>query len=142
MFIYLMASKLLYLHICNIWLITCVRTSQTCNQSFSNIHYINLKTSTILAKRLILVAWLGPERVSTDGKITVLKIQTEICKNGRWVKMESFKSIILISYWSLSHKPTFKTTIKSICPLLLLTIFFGKVTANYYQSICDRFYFW
>ena len=35
-----------------------VRTSQRFNQSPSTIHDINLKTSTILAKRLVLVAWL------------------------------------------------------------------------------------
>ena len=51
---------------------------------------VNLKASTILAKRLILNVWLGPGCASTDWYITVLKIQTKICKDGRQVKMESF----------------------------------------------------
>ena len=51
-------------------------------ESPSNIHGINLKTSTIYAKRLILVAWLGPESVSADKYITVVKIQ------AKYVKME------------------------------------------------------
>ena len=51
---------------------------------------INFKTLTILAKRLILVAWLGPGRTSADGYITVLKIQMELCKDGRGVKTGSF----------------------------------------------------
>ena len=51
---------------------------------------VNLKTLTILAKRLILDAWLGPGQAFANGYITVLKVQTEICKDGRWVKMESF----------------------------------------------------
>ena len=43
--------------------------------------------STILAKRLILGAWLGPGCAScADLYITVLKI----CKDGRWVQTESF----------------------------------------------------
>ena len=51
---------------------------------------INSKMSTILAKRLIISSWLGPECASADWNIIVLKIQTKICKNGRQVKMESF----------------------------------------------------
>ena len=51
---------------------------------------INLKTLTILAKRLMLVACLGPVCVSVDGDITVLKIQMEICKDGRRVNIELF----------------------------------------------------
>ena len=51
---------------------------------------VNLKMSTILAKRLILDTWPGPGRASADGYITVLKVQTEICQDGRRVKMESF----------------------------------------------------
>ena len=35
---------------------------------------VTLKTLTILAKRLILDAWLGPGRASVDGYITVYKI--------------------------------------------------------------------
>ena len=61
--------------------IACVETSQRSNQNLSKTHDINLKTSTILAKKLVLVAWLGPERVSADGYITVLKIQTDM---KRW----------------------------------------------------------
>ena len=45
------------------------------------VNNINLKALTILAKRLILVAYLGPQRVSVDGYITVLKIQIEISKD-------------------------------------------------------------
>ena len=48
---------------------------------------VNLKTSTILAKRLILDAWLGPGCAPADWCITVLKVQTKICKDGRQVKM-------------------------------------------------------
>ena len=47
-------------------------------------------TLTILAKILILDAWLGPGRASADGYITVLKIHTKRCINGRQLKMESF----------------------------------------------------
>ena len=39
---------------------------------------------------LILVDWLGPGRVSTDGYLIGLKAQTEICKDGRQAKMGSF----------------------------------------------------
>ena len=48
----------------------------------------NLKTLTILSKRFIFDAWLGPGRASADWYITVLKIQTNI-----WIilrKTESF----------------------------------------------------
>ena len=48
---------------------------------------LNLNTSTILAKILILDTWLGPVYASTGRYITVLKIQTKICKDGRQVKM-------------------------------------------------------
>ena len=51
---------------------------------------VSLKTSATLAKRLILGTWLGPGCASADGYITVLKIQTKICKDGRKVKMEPF----------------------------------------------------
>ena len=55
----------------NTQLIACVKTDPRCDQSSSNIHgctfsNINLKTLTILAKRLILVARLGPGRVYAD----------------------------------------------------------------------------
>ena len=56
---------------------------------------INLKTATIPAKSLILVAWLGPGRVSADRYIKVLKIQMEIRNDWRQVK------IILINYHHL-----------------------------------------
>ena len=49
-----------------------------------------LKTSTILAKMLILDAWLSPGCASVDRCITVLKIQTKICKDAKQGKMESF----------------------------------------------------
>ena len=41
---------------------------------------VNLKTSTILAKRLILDAWLGPGCALADWYITVLKNQSKIRK--------------------------------------------------------------
>ena len=37
-----------------------------------------LKTLTVLAKKLLLVTWLCPGHVSTDGCITVLKVQIEM----------------------------------------------------------------
>ena len=46
-------------------------------------------TLTILANRLILNASLGPRRASEDAYIAVLKIQTNICKGERQVKIES-----------------------------------------------------
>ena len=51
---------------------------------------INLKTLTILAKRLILLDLLGPERVSAEGYITLLKMQMKICKDRRRVTTGSF----------------------------------------------------
>ena len=54
------------------------------------ISSINLKMSATFAKGLILNAWLGPGCASADWYITVFKIQTKICKDGRQVKMESF----------------------------------------------------
>ena len=50
---------------------------------------VNLKTLTILAKRFILDAWLGPGCASVDWYITVLKIQTETCIDEGQVKMGS-----------------------------------------------------
>ena len=47
-------------------------------------------TLTILAKKLILVAWVGPGHVSADGYITVLNIQMEISKDESEVKIGSF----------------------------------------------------
>ena len=47
----------------------------------STVSNVNLKTLTILTKRLILGAWLGPGRASADWYITGLKIQTKICKD-------------------------------------------------------------
>ena len=98
-----MASKLIYS-----WtgkqLIACVRTGQRGDQSYSNIHdrflakivsNVNLKTSTILAKRLILNAWLSPECAPADRYITVLKIQAKLGKDG----------IILINHFQLKFKP-------------------------------------
>ena len=48
---------------------------------------INLKALTILAEIGCLT---GPGYVSADGYITDLKIQMEICKYGRQVKIGSF----------------------------------------------------
>ena len=44
---------------------------------------VNLNVLTILPKRLLLDAWLGPVPNSTDWYIIVLKFQTKICKDGR-----------------------------------------------------------
>ena len=61
---------------------------------------VNLKTSTILAKRLILNAWVSSGCASADSYIkAVLKIQTKICKDGRQ------DGIILINYFRLKFKP-------------------------------------
>ena len=38
-----------------------------------------LRTFTILAKRLILGAWLSQGSATEEGYITVFKIQTKIC---------------------------------------------------------------
>ena len=51
---------------------------------------VNLKTLTILGNRLILDEWLGPGCASADWYITVLKLQTKICKDEGQVNMESF----------------------------------------------------
>ena len=92
---------------------------------------------TILVYRLILAARLCPGRTSAYRYITVLKIQTGICKDGRRVKMESFW--LTISIWSLGHKPTIKRTIKSIWPLLFLRNFdreiFSKLLSNHLWQI-------
>ena len=53
----------------------------------SNVNFITL---TILAKRLILDAWLDPGRASANRYITVLKISTNICKDERQIKTKSF----------------------------------------------------
>ena len=98
-----------------------------------------LTALSILAKRLILHGSLGSACASTDWYITVLKIQTKICKDGRQVKMESIESTIFIG--SLSHKSATKRTIKSISTLPISKILFRKFSANYYQSICGRVYF-
>ena len=58
-----------------------------------------LKALATLAKRLILDDWLGLERASANWKITILKIQTKICKNG------SKDRVILINYLHLKFKP-------------------------------------
>ena len=62
---------------------------------------------------------------SADWYITVLKFQTKTGKDGKLVKMESFESTI--SIWSLSYKPTIKTTIKSIGPVPSWRIFVRKI---------------
>ena len=53
------------------------------------ISNVNLKTLTILAKRLILDALLGPGRASADCYIIALKIQTKIYIDGKQIKTES-----------------------------------------------------
>ena len=52
------------------------------NKRVNNVNYSR--------KQINLDAWLGPVCASADGYITVIKIQTKICKNGTHVKMESF----------------------------------------------------
>ena len=54
------------------------------------VSIVNLKALSMLPKRLILIAWLGPRCVSADGYITVIKIHMEICKDGGRVKIGSF----------------------------------------------------
>ena len=51
---------------------------------------VNLRILTILAKRLILIALMGPGLASAGGHLTVLEIQSEMCKDGRRVKRGSF----------------------------------------------------
>ena len=51
----------------------------------------------------------------------------------RYVKMGSFWSTIPI--WSLNHKLTIRTTIKSIWLMQFWRIFVWKFSANHYQSI-------
>ena len=90
-----MASKLIYS-----WtgkqLIAYVRTGQRGDRFLAKIvSNVNLKTSTILAKRLILNAWLSPECAPADRYITVLKIQAKLGKDG----------IILINHFQLKFKP-------------------------------------
>ena len=53
------------------------------------VKIVNLKTSTILAKGVILDPWLVSGSAFLNRYIIVLKIQTKICKDGRQVKMES-----------------------------------------------------
>ena len=86
-------------------LITCVRTGQRCNKCPSNIHdstfnkevsNINLKNETIIANSLILVASLTSGRVFADGYIIVLKIQMELCKDGRRMKIRKYEWSMLI----------------------------------------------
>ena len=119
----------------------CVRTGQSCNQSSSNIHDldVSLRTLIILAEILILHAWVGPGHASADWYITVLKIQMKVCMNGRQVTMEQVYSTI--SIWSLSHKSIIKATFKSICPVPFSRKFVRKISANYYQCTCERVYF-
>ena len=90
------------------YLINCIfKTDQRCNQSSSNIHdgifdkktvsNINLNSLTILARKLISDAWLGPGRISLDWYITFLKIQTKICIQTKTVKDYfhlKFKSLV------------------------------------------------
>ena len=92
------------------------------------VNNVNLQVLTIPEKILILDAWLSLGCASADWYITVLIIQTKIYKHGRQVKMESFQSTIFI--WSLSHRPTIKTTIKSISMVPILRIFVRKIFLN------------
>ena len=50
----------------------------------------HLKSLSILAKRLILDAWLGLGRVSADEHIAVFETQMKRCKDGRRGKIGSF----------------------------------------------------
>ena len=56
---------------------------------------ISLKTFAILAKRLILDAWLHPERASADWYIKSIKIHKKTSKDG----------VILTNYFLLKFKP-------------------------------------
>ena len=51
---------------------------------------VNWKQLTILAKWLILDAWLGPGRASADWYSAVFKIQMKRCLDGRQVEIKSF----------------------------------------------------
>ena len=62
---------------------------------FGTLCIKGLEVLTILAKILILDAWLDPGDASADRYVTVLKIQTKICKDG----------IILIKHIQFKFKP-------------------------------------
>ena len=97
---------------------------KTHEDSFSRIvSNVNLKA---LTEKWILDAWLGPGYASADWYITALKIQTKICKGGRQVKMESFKSTS-----TTIKTTTIKTTIKSICPLPFSRIFLRNIFCKF-----------
>ena len=64
------------------------------------VNDVILKALNILARRLILDAWLSPGRVSADWYITLLKIQTKI-----WIQTKTIKDgIILFNYFQLKFK--------------------------------------
>ena len=58
------------------------------NKRVNNVNYSR--------KQINLDVWLGPVCASADGYITVIKIQTKICKNGTCKD-----GIILINYFNL-----------------------------------------
>ena len=101
----------------------------------------NLNALTILAKCSIWGAWLlGPACAPTGGYSTTLKIQADVFlwqqvqSKYRWNQFE-----VLVSQLS-KHKPTSKTTIKSICVVSLSRIFVRQFFCKLYQRICVRFY--
>ena len=57
---------------------------------------VNLTTLTILLKRLIFDALLGPGCGSADGYIAFLITQMKICKDKRQVKMESVLVLVFL----------------------------------------------
>ena len=130
-----------------------ISAGQWYNQSLSNnimvllakiVSNINLITLTILAKSLILDAWLGLGCAPADEYITVLKFQMKICRDGRQVKKELHLILMFllltITILSLSHKPTFKNNYQMYLSGTVLEIFVRKFSANYYQSIFGRVY--
>ena len=76
-------------------------------------------------KRLVLDAWVVTGRASADWFVTVFIIQTNTGKYYTQLKMKSF--YLTISTWSLNHKPTIQTTIKSSCLVPFSRIFIPKI---------------
>ena len=102
----------------------------------------NLNALTILAKCSIWGAWLlGPACAPTGGYNTTLKIQADIFlwqqvqSKHRWNHFE-----VLVSQL-YKHKPTIKTTIKSICVVSFSRIFvrqfFCKLLS---KDLCQSLY--
>ena len=93
---------------------------------------VNLKTLNIISKWLFLDAWLGPGRASSDGYITVLKIQTKTCKDKqRWNHFNNQQ--FLFEVWVIGRSLQQRSKVPVSCRFQ--EYFFGKFSAKYYQSI-------